>query len=670
MKRPSLILLTLLLIATLAVFAACGVKETECDHSYENACDTACNECGETREAAHDYAAADCTTPKTCKTCGATDGDALGHSPEADDGNCTTAIQCSVCGTVTTEAKTEHTPAEDDEDCSTPVTCAHCPTVMVEALEHDFNEGWNATHEEHYHECLHQGCSVTQDRGNHVPEEDDGDCTTDLLCAECGWVMVEGLESHTPAEDDDDCSTPVTCVHCPTVMVEALEHDFNEGWNATHEEHYHVCRNGNCSVDQGRGNHVPEEDDGDCTTDVLCAECGWVMVEGLESHTPEADDGNCTTAIQCSVCDTVTTEAKAEHTPGEDDGDCTTEQTCTECGLVVIESREAHEDGNMDGACDYCTYGYDYHYDGEIDTFYIFTADGLYAWRNDYYGSGNVSLMRNIDMPEELVYDLDGNGENDSNWRPVDFSKSFDGNGYSISGITVNSPEGDHVAFLGCLNEGGTVKDLTLVDVNAIGGIFVGGITARSYGTIINCSVSGSVYATGNDAAGIAAVNSGTIIACYNAADVYAKVGGAAGIVGQMNANGEGQVIGCYNTGRITADGESNGGIVGSGYGGNILACFATGDVTGTNHFGALVGYKDSDFHLTACYFISESDDLNGVGNGSNQSALRVDGTTLTLTDAITAMNQALSDGGYNWQFVENEGADADVRPVVMVEVE
>ena len=82
------------------------------------------------------------------------------------------------------------------------------------------------------------------------------------------------------------------------------------------------------------------------------------------------------------------------------------------------------------------------------------------------------------------------------------------------------------------------------------------------------------------------------------------------------------------------------------------------------------MGYKDSDFHLTACYFISESDDLNGVGNGSNQSALRVDGTTLTLTDAITAMNQALSDGGYNWQFVENEGADADVRPVVMVEVE
>ena len=75
MKKLSLILLSMLLIFTLA---ACGNK---CEHTYDNACDATCNECGEVREVgAHDYAAADCDTAKTCKICGATDGEALGHT--------------------------------------------------------------------------------------------------------------------------------------------------------------------------------------------------------------------------------------------------------------------------------------------------------------------------------------------------------------------------------------------------------------------------------------------------------------------------------------------------------------------------------------------------------------------------------------------------------------
>ena len=53
MKKLSLILLSMLLIFTLA---ACGDK---CEHTYDNACDATCNECGEAREVgAHDYAVA------------------------------------------------------------------------------------------------------------------------------------------------------------------------------------------------------------------------------------------------------------------------------------------------------------------------------------------------------------------------------------------------------------------------------------------------------------------------------------------------------------------------------------------------------------------------------------------------------------------------------------
>ena len=67
-----------LLIFTLAIgLAACGKK---CEHTYDNACDAICNQCEETREVgAHDFAAADCDTAKTCKNCGVTEGEALGH---------------------------------------------------------------------------------------------------------------------------------------------------------------------------------------------------------------------------------------------------------------------------------------------------------------------------------------------------------------------------------------------------------------------------------------------------------------------------------------------------------------------------------------------------------------------------------------------------------------
>ena len=50
------------------------------EHTYDNACDADCNVCGAVRAINHDFAAATCTKPKTCKVCGATDGEKLGHS--------------------------------------------------------------------------------------------------------------------------------------------------------------------------------------------------------------------------------------------------------------------------------------------------------------------------------------------------------------------------------------------------------------------------------------------------------------------------------------------------------------------------------------------------------------------------------------------------------------
>lgn len=68
-----------------------------CTHQYTNACDTSCNLCGATRSITHNYAAATCTAPQTCKVCGATTGSKLNHSQ--DNGTITKHPTCAVTGT-------------------------------------------------------------------------------------------------------------------------------------------------------------------------------------------------------------------------------------------------------------------------------------------------------------------------------------------------------------------------------------------------------------------------------------------------------------------------------------------------------------------------------------------------------------------------------------------
>lgn len=87
------------------------------------------------------------------------------HTPETDDGDCTTAIECSVCGTVTTPAKDAHTPEADDGDCTTAVKCVNCDKNAVEAKSHDYKitgyDEYYSYHTAHY-ACENDGCNATK----------------------------------------------------------------------------------------------------------------------------------------------------------------------------------------------------------------------------------------------------------------------------------------------------------------------------------------------------------------------------------------------------------------------------------------------------------------------------------------------------------------------------
>lgn len=169
MKKLTLILLSVLMIVTLV---ACGDKE--CEHTYDNACDVTCNECGEERTVTHDFADADCLNSKTCTVCGKTEGSALGHewtTPDVD--LCEVQSTCSRCGATDGENK-EHTPENDDKDCSTALNCGVCGKEILAA-------------------------------GEHSPEKDDGNCTTEQKCTVCGQVAVAAKDAHNDADHDYTC---------------------------------------------------------------------------------------------------------------------------------------------------------------------------------------------------------------------------------------------------------------------------------------------------------------------------------------------------------------------------------------------------------------------------------------------------------------------------------
>ena len=128
-----------------------------------------------------------------------------------------------------------------------------------------------------------------------VPAEDDGDCTTDVLCTVCGEIAIKGAKAHTPAEDDGDCTTAINCAICGMMLKAGADDHIGGTATCDKKAECDVCGTAYGELLP----HTPVEDDGDCTTDIACAVCGCVTIEGASAHALEttADE-----RIICTVC--------------------------------------------------------------------------------------------------------------------------------------------------------------------------------------------------------------------------------------------------------------------------------------------------------------------------------------------------------------------------------
>ena len=299
-----------------------------------------------------------------------------------------------------------------------------------------------------------------------------------------------------------------------------------------------------------------------------------------------------------------------------------------------------------------------YNYDSNTKTYTVYNADGLMNVAELVNGGKtdiNITLDKNIDLTGK-------------DWTPIgtDYDNSykgtFDGGGHTITGLTVTTND-EYAGLFGWLNRAGTVKNVVMEGVqitsNQIYGGSIGGVVGYSWGTIENCSVSGSVSGTVYVGGVVGVQIGGSITGCSSSATVKGTVD-VGGVAGQTNSSAT--LTACYATGNVTLEIDpkkniAGGGLVGMNAGSSLLACYATGNVTSTGsstgkvHIGGFLGNNYTT--VTACYWKNNHE--QGIGyNKKSTGATKVDGTDVTWQKAVDAMNTALQNAGSKWRYELN----------------
>ena len=278
------------------------------------------------------------------------------------------------------------------------------------------------------------------------------------------------------------------------------------------------------------------------------------------------------------------------------------------------------------------------------------------------------------DINITLDTDIDLTGKD---WTPIgtDYDNSykgtFDGGGHTITGLTFTTND-EYAGLFGWLNRAGTVKNVVMEGVqitsNQIYGGSIGGVVGSGWGTIENCSVSGSVSGTVYVGGVVGVQIGGSITGCSSSATVKGTVD-VGGVAGQTNSSAT--LTACYATGNVIIEmapkkNIAGGGLVGMNAGSSLLACYATGNVTSTGsstgymHIGGFLGNNYTT--VTAGYWKNNKE--QGIGynkEGIVTEATKVDGTDVTWQKAVDAMNTALQNAGSEWRY-ELKGALPTLR--------
>lgn len=206
-----------------------------------------------------------------------------------------------------------------------------------------------------------------------------------------------------------------------------------------------------------------------------------------------------------------------------------------------------------------------------------------------------------------LTTNIDASGKT---WTPKNFTGTFDGNGRTISNLTINV-SGD-AGFFYSLNNA-IVTNVKFTNLSVTGTWVAGGLAAWMTGSAVDrVVVEGTISVTSGFAVGgiFGEMIGGTLYRSYSKGTVTSVESGpsgpflmAGGLVGFLGMSGaqRGTISETYAqttvspSTSVTTRTVYAGGLVGSSYAADIYDVLAIGDVTGRGSVGGLVGYLGCD---------------------------------------------------------------------------
>ncbi|WP_438434978.1 GLUG motif-containing protein [Gorillibacterium sp. sgz500922] len=292
------------------------------------------------------------------------------------------------------------------------------------------------------------------------------------------------------------------------------------------------------------------------------------------------------------------------------------------------------------------------------DPYIITTAEQLNNIRNSMGAS------------YKLGNDLDLSGY--VNWAPIGtsiqpFSGGFDGDGHTITGLTIDNFSNSYVGLFGYVDTAGQIRNVHLSGVNVLGGTNVGGLVGYiKQGKIENSSVSGAVNGA-NQVGGLA-----------GKFDSSAAIAGSSAHVTVGGQNYLGGLIGQYSSTAAMRDNFATGNVRGAGFvggligdlnkGGNVINSYASGNLEAGSMAGGLIGSTGS----------SRIESSHATGNISSTAGQYVGGligttSNTTIERCYAAGNITITQGnwlyagglvGYSTGVINNSYATGNVTAV------
>ncbi|WP_185958489.1 IPT/TIG domain-containing protein [Fodinibius sediminis] len=206
------------------------------------------------------------------------------------------------------------------------------------------------------------------------------------------------------------------------------------------------------------------------------------------------------------------------------------------------------------------------------------------------------------------------------------FSGSYDGDGYTISGLTMDRTQSNVYGLFGVLASRGQLSNVRLTNIDITTDDTAGGLVGGNQGTITDSYVSGTITSSTNGTTGgLVGENNGVIRKSYS----LANVNGRANVGGLVGTNYYGTITNSYATGNVDASLTIAGGLVGNNKS-VIEHSYATGAVSAGSTAGGLVGYEDTRFAsvtATESYWDTQTTGLATSDGGTGLATSQMQGS-------------------------------------------